>query len=192
MARKRLVDLYKEDKRNYEICLILTQKLSDEGVKKINENFKKLIEKEGGQVVECSVTKLMSFCYAINTSNNHKGYYVCFYSKMDSASINIVKAKLLVESEVLRVLIKLANPKKQSYGIFSSQYNTDAYKNKNKFFSYDDPVLLSRFLSERARIAGRKVTLGKNIAKNVSKKQRSVSKVIKTARAFALLPYQED
>lgn len=192
MARKRLVNLYKDDNRNYEICYIVSQRVSEEDLRKLNEMLKSEIEKhDGAKVVELSETKLISFAYTLNLNNN-KGYYVCCYVKCKPESIAKIRLKLSMESNILRVLIRLANPKKQSYGIFSPQYNTDAYKNKNKFFSYDDPNNLIKFLSEGSRISPRRMTVGKRISKNSSKMQRSVSKVIKTSRSFALLPYRED
>lgn len=192
MARKRLVNLYKDDKRNYEICYIVDQRLSEDALKKLNESIKIDIEKyDGVKVVEQSVTKLLTFSYLIG-SNHSKGYYVCCYVQSHPEYIKKIQTKLSMETGVLRVLIRIANPKKQSYGIFSPQYNTDGYKNKNRFFSYDDPNVLFKYLSEGARIAPRKITLNKKISKNSAKNQRSVARVIKTARAFALIPYTED
>lgn len=193
MARKRLVNLYSDGKRNYEICFIVHQRLSEEDLKKKVAVVKSIIEAEASsQVVDLVFTKIRSFSYAISTSSNLKGYYACAYTKADPSALVAIKHKISLEADVLRVLIVLANPKKQSYGIFSSQYETDSYKNKNKFFSYDDPNTLSRFLGERGRISSKKATLGKNAPKNQAKSQRAVSKVIKTTRFLSLLPYQED
>ncbi|WP_342262192.1 30S ribosomal protein S6 [Alphaproteobacteria bacterium endosymbiont of Tiliacea citrago] len=223
LARKRLVELYGDGKRNYEVCLILHQHLSEDEVKKKLSSLKAIIETEivqkkdeyqtskkrsklavnpsdentstvqVAEVVEASFTKIRSFSYPINDKSNSKGYYVCLYTKSSPSIVDIIKKKISLESDVLRVLISLANPKKQSYGIFSNQYETDAYKNKNKFYSYDDPNTLSKFLGEQARIAERKGALfNKKPPKNQSKIQRSVSKVIKTARFLSILPYREE
>lgn len=192
MPRKRLVNLYKDGSRNYEICYIVDQKLSEDAVKKLNDSVKSDIEKhEGVKVVEQSCTKLITFSYLVGDKNS-KGYYVCCYVKSQPGLIKKIREKLAMESSILRILIRLANPKKQSYGIFSPQYNTDAYKNKNRFFSYDDPNALFKYLSEGSRIAPRRITLGKKISKSSAKRQRSVARVIKVARAFALLPYTEE
>lgn len=200
MARKRLVGLYKDGKRNYEVCLIIHQRLSEEDLKKKLLSLKELLEteilvnsvKEKAEVVDTASTKIRSFSYAIQNNSNTKGYYACLYTKMSPLAVDALRKKISLESDVLRVLVVLANPKKQSYGIFSNQYETDAYKNKNKFFSYDDPNVLSRFLGEQARISERKSSMGKKPSKNQSKIQRSVSNVIKTSRFLSLLPYKED
>lgn len=222
MARKRLVELYNvgkknynEGKRNYEICLILHQRLSENELHKKLTIIKSIVETEipkdsvnvlrnfdsfgssnvffnKGEIVDIVSTKIRSFCYPIQNNSNLKGYYVCLYVKSDPAIVSIIKKKLSLESDVLRVLVVLANPKKQSYGIFSSQYETDSYKNKNKFYSYDDPNTLSRFLGESAKIAEKRITIGKKTSKNQSKIQRAVSKVIKTSRFLSLIPYKED
>lgn len=222
MARKRLVELYNAGKknynagkRNYEICLILHQRLSEDELNKKLVVIKSIIEAEipkdsinilrnfdsfgssdfssnKGEIVDIVSTKIRSFCYPIQNNSNLKGYYICVYAKIDPVIVSIIRNKLSLESDVLRVLVVLANPKKQSYGVFSNQYETDAYKNKNKFYSYDDPNTLSRFLGERAKIAEKKATIGKKTSKNQSKTQRAVAKVIKTSRFLSLLPYQED
>lgn len=200
MARKRLINLYADEKRNYEICLILHQRLSEEDLNKKLDSIKSIIQTEvkiqdtveRPQVVEVATTKIRSFSYSIQNKNNTKGYYSCLYTKAHPLVIEIIRKKISLESSVLRVLIVLANPGKQSYGIFSPQYETDAYKNRNKFYSYDDPNTLSKFLGEQARIAEKKRTLGKKINKFQSKIQRAVSKVIKTSRFLSLLPYKEE
>lgn len=200
LARKRLVELYGDDKRNYEICLILHQRLSEEELKKRLSSVRDIVEaevtvnsvKDKAEVVEITFTKIRSFSYPIQNNSNTKGYYACVYTKAAPSIVSVIRRRLSLESDVLRVLLVLANPKKQSYGIFSNQYETDSYKNKNRFYSYDDPNTLSRFLGEQARIAEKKSPVGRSVPKNQSKVQRAVSKVIKTARFLSLLPYQED
>ena len=184
MAKKTLVNFYKDSERNYEICLLINQKLSEKDLKTNLETIKKIIEKNNGKVVSIANTKIKDFAYPVSSSKEKKGYYACLYTKINPDKINELEKIIRLEDNVLRVGITLANPKKQSYGIFSGTYENSSIKNKNNFISYDDPNNLLRFIGERGKIINKK--------KNTALIQKQVSRTIKFARKMAILPFIED
>jgi len=195
LARKRLVKFYKGSQRNYEIPIIMSQKLSETELKAQLSEMRVMITKEfEAEVIDISNTSIRPYAYPIQTPNNKKGYFACMYIKANPEKIHEIRKKLSSENNVLRVFAILANPKKQSYGIFSPKYEEEysSHKNKNKLFSYDDPNTLLKFIGERGKIEGQKSIVGKKIVYNLAKKQRIISKTIKTARLLSILPYQED
>ena len=181
MARKRIVKFYKDNKRNYETCILISNRLDDSALKTRIEELKKIITNIGEEVIEVMHTRVKDFAYQLKKQKEQSGYFVCFYIKSSADKIDIIKNKLKVENDVLRIMTLLAKPKKQSYGIFSSNYEEN-YKNKNKFISYDDPNYLIKFLGERACII-------QNDKSTHNKKQRSLANSIKQARILSILPF---
>jgi ribosomal protein S6/ribosomal protein S18 len=191
LARKSLRSFYKGEKRNYEMCLIMTQKLSEDALKSKLGEVKSRVEEFNGEVIETVNTKVRTFEYPINTKSNTKGYYACLYFKLKPSEINPLKAKLSLEDSILRVLIVLADPKKQSYGMFSANYEDDAVRKNSQNVSYDDPNALLAYAGEAWKIVPTKRSQGSKISGGASKKQRKISKLIKTARSMALFPYKD-
>lgn len=185
MARKRLVNYYKDGKRNYEACVLISNKLDEAALKTKIEELKQIIVNIGEEVVEVMHTKIKEFAYKLQLSKEKTGYFVCFYLKASADKVEVIKNKIKVENDVLRIMILLAKPKKQSYGIFTPNYEEN-YKNKNTFVSYDDPNYLYKFLGECARI------IPSNNKSKHNKKQRLIAHTIKQARILSILPFIED
>lgn len=192
MARKRLINFYKGDKRNYEVALILNQKLSADALKQKIEDLKEIATSLGAEISHVAHTNLKSYAYPINSTNNKKGYYACFYLSMEPKNVAELSRKASIQDDVLRILVILSNPKKQSLGIFANNYEDDSYKPKKRIISYDDPNALIKFMGERGRIEPMKQTLGKNVTPGLAARQRVLSKEIKRSRFLSLLPYIEE
>jgi|GEM_PF-2952548 len=192
MARKRLIKFYKDGKRNYEVVLVLNQKLSIEALKQKIEDAKQIAVALGAEITHMANTSLKSYAYPIESTNNKKGYYACLYLSMNPANVAELNRKLSIQDDILRTFVILANPKKQSLGIFASNYEDDSYKPKRRMLSYDDPNALIKFLGERGRIEPMKQTLGRNVAPGLALRQRVLSKEIKRSRFLSLLPYIEE
>lgn len=192
MRTKRLRAYYQKngfDKRNYEVLVILNQKLSEQALKEKFEKFSEIIKELGGSVVEIAQTKIRSFAYFLNERNNLRGYYACIYVKLDPLKMIDLKRKFSLEEDILRIIIRLANPKKKSYGVFSAKYDEDGgtRANKNEFISFEDPNNLLKFLDESGQIIKLSTTSGK-----CSKKiHKGVSKEIKTSRIAAFLSHTQ-
>jgi len=78
---------------------------------------------------------------------------------MDPKIVSELQVKLSIQDDVLRTFVILANPKKQSLGLFASNYEDNSYSPKKRLISYDDPNLLIKFLGERGRIEPRKQSM---------------------------------
>lgn len=192
MSRKRLIRAYKGDTRKYEIACILSQTLTQEAAKNKMEELKAIATSMGATVENVSVTSLKSFSYAINSTNNKKGYYGCLYLNMKGENVAEMIRKFSIQDDVLRSLALLADPAKQGNGIFAANYEDESYKAKKRTFAYDDPNTLIKFLGERGRIEPRKQSLGRNVPAGLALRQRVISKAIKRSRFLSLLPYIEE
>lgn len=193
MAKKRLINFYKGEKRSYEVSFILNHTLSTEALKEKIEALKKLAQEEfNAEIKHIAQTGLKSYCYPINSTNNKRGYYGLLLIELKPENVSELLRKISIQDDVLRALIVLADPKKQNYGVFSNNYEEESQKTRNKVISYDDPNALIRFLGERGKIEPRKQSVGKKILKGIAIKQRIISKQIKIARFLSLLPYVEE
>lgn len=192
MSRKRLIRAYKGEERKYEIACILSQTLSQEAAKSKVEELKSIAVALGAKIENIAITNLKSFSYAIETTNNKKGYYACLYLFMKPENVSEMLRKFSIQDDVLRTLALLADPAKQSHGVFAANYEDESYKPKKKIISYDDPNTLIKFLGERGRIEPRKQSLGRNVPAGLALRQRVISKAIKRSRFLSLLPYIEE
>lgn len=192
MPRKRLIKSYRKYDRKYEFVSILSQELSLDSAKEKMEEIKAIATSFGGYIKLAALTNLKSYAYAINTPNNKKGYYCCIYLTIKPENVMEMKNKVSIQNHVLRTFIVLTHKDKQNNNIFSSNYEDDTHRNKKKLISYDDPNTLFKFLGERSKIEPKKQSLGRNIAKGVSLRQRKISKEVKRARFLSLLPYIEE
>lgn len=191
MSRKRLIKAYKGGMRNYEIAFILNQSLSAEGLKKKIDQLKEIAEELGATINHIASTALKSYAYPIASTNNKKGYYACIYASMKPENMAELVRKSSIQDDVLRILVVLSDPRKQTNGIFANNYEDDS-RPKQRFISYDDPNLLIKFLGERGRIEARKQSMGKRIGSGVAARQRVLSREIKRSRFLSLLPYIEE
>lgn len=191
MPRERLVSIYKNGKRNYEVTFIVKQTLSQEALAKKVEEAEKIARDCGAEIVETASTSLKSYAYPIEAKNNLRGYYACLYLKAEAKDISEIRRRFTLLDDVLRVLIILSNPQNFSKGIFDPNYEDESEK-KRRSFAYSDPNSLSRFVGERAKIDPRKQTPGKNMSKGVASRQRKISKNIKRSRYLSLLGYISD
>lgn len=192
MARKRIKNNYKSDTRDYEFAMIISQSLSVDEVNRKLEEISEIAKANGAQVRQVAKTSIKSYAYAINDRNNKKGYYACLYLSAKPSDIAEIRRKVSIQDNVLRIFVVLVNPKKFSLGIFSANYEDESSRNKKKFFVYNDPNTLLKFVGERGKIEPRKQPLSKRVTKGVATRQRNVSKIIKQARYMSLLPFVED
>ena len=192
MSKKRLIRAYKGETRKYEIACILSQTLSQDAAKNKMEELKAIATSLGASVENVALSNLKSFAYAINSTNNKKGYYGCLYLNIKGEDLAELIRKFSIQDDVLRTLALLADPTKQSHGVFAPNYEDETYKARKKVIAYDDPNTLIKFLGERGKIEPRKQSLGRNVPAGLALRQRLVSKAIKRSRFLSLLPYIEE
>ena len=192
MARKRIANYYKGELRDYEFSFIIHQTLSVDEVNRKLEEIATIAKENGAEVKQIAKTQIKSYAYSINERTNTKGYYACIYMSINPANIIEIKRKAALKDGVLRVFVMLINPKKFSLGIFSPNYEDENSRTKKKFFVYNDPNTLLRFVGERGKIEPRKQHSSKKISQGIAAKQRTISKAIKQARFMSLLPFVED
>lgn len=174
------------------MAFIINQTLSQEALKTKMEELQVIAKSLGAEIDHIATTSLKSYTYPIGSTANKKGYYACLYISIAPENVAELVRKCSIQDDVLRILILLADPNKQTHGIFASNYEDDSYKPKKRIISYDDPNVLIKFLGERGRIEPRKQSLGKNIAPDAALKQRMISREIKKSRFLSLLPYVEE
>lgn len=88
---------------NYELVYILSPKLSDEEVKKQNQNFIKFLEKNGAKNIKENFWGKKALAYEISSFSD--GIYTQFNFEIDPAKVQVIDKKLKLIDEIIRYLI---------------------------------------------------------------------------------------
>lgn len=96
--------------KDYEISCIFSGKFSEEEVKKIKENVKKLIEEVGGKILGEESWGKKQLAYPVKKEN--QGFYEFITFQINPLALADLEKKIRLMDEVLRYLIVLFLPKK--------------------------------------------------------------------------------
>ena len=86
----------------YETVFIARQELTDTQVKKMTEDFSKIITGQGGKIHKTESWGLRSLAYKIK--KNKKGHYVLIESEADGAAVIEMERQMRLHDDVLRYL----------------------------------------------------------------------------------------
>lgn len=90
--------------RNYEIMFIVRPTLSEEEIKKVSNNFAKIIEDNGGKITETKEMGQRELAYEIKDFKS--GYYFVFNVEAnDDKAIKEFDRLALISSDIVRHLI---------------------------------------------------------------------------------------
>lgn len=90
--------------RNYEIMFIVRPTLSEDEIKKVSNNFAKVIKDNGGNVTETKEMGQRELAYEINDFKS--GYYFVFeVEAKDDAAIKEFDRLALISGDIVRHLI---------------------------------------------------------------------------------------
>lgn len=90
--------------RNYEIMFIVRPTLSEDEIKKVSNNFAKVIKDNGGKVTETKEMGQRELAYEINDFKS--GYYFVFeVEAKDDAAIKEFDRLALISGDIVRHLI---------------------------------------------------------------------------------------
>ena len=91
--------------RNYEIMFIVRPTLSEDEIKKVSDNFAKVIKDNGGKVTETKEMGQRELAYEIKDFKS--GYYFVFEVEAnDDKAIKEFDRLALISSDIVRHLIK--------------------------------------------------------------------------------------
>jgi small subunit ribosomal protein S6 len=92
--------------RDYELVVIISPEVADDGIDSIVDKISQLISRDGGAVDETDRWGKRKLAYPIKRFL--EGYYILFRCKMKPASGKGLEASLRISEEVLRhLLVKL-------------------------------------------------------------------------------------
>ncbi|MGD9117882.1 MAG: 30S ribosomal protein S6 [Dehalococcoidia bacterium] len=89
--------------RDYELVVIISPEVAEDGIDGIVDNISQLISREGGTVDETDRWGKRKLAYPIK--HFLEGYYILFRCKMKPASGKGLEASLRISEEVLRHLL---------------------------------------------------------------------------------------
>jgi small subunit ribosomal protein S6 len=89
--------------RNYELVVIISPEVADEGIDGVVDNISRLISRDGGTVGEVDRWGKRKLAYPIK--HFLEGNYVLFRCKMKATSGKALEASLRISEEVLRHLL---------------------------------------------------------------------------------------
>ncbi len=87
----------------YECVVIARQDLSVQQAESLNENFKKVIEEQGGKVTKVEYWGLRQMAYRIR--KNRKGHYTLFNIDAPAPAVHELERILRINEDILRHLV---------------------------------------------------------------------------------------
>ncbi len=97
----------------YEMTYILNPVLDDEKFSELVSLVNKLIEDNGGEVVEVDEWGVRKLAYDIDKKSS--GYYVNLYFNAPADAIEVVERNMRINDDILRYLTLKYDPKMQRY-----------------------------------------------------------------------------
>lgn len=97
----------------YEFTYIINPVLEEEKFKETTEKVNKLVEDNGGDIVEVDEWGIKSLAYEINGKSN--GYYVNMYFNAPAAAIEVIERNVRINDDIMRYLTLKYDAKMQRH-----------------------------------------------------------------------------
>ncbi len=97
----------------YEFTYIINPVLEEDKFKETTEKVNKLIEDNGGEIVEVDEWGIKSLAYEINGKSN--GYYVNMYFNAPAAAIEVIERNVRINDDIMRYLTLKYDAKMQRH-----------------------------------------------------------------------------
>ncbi|HLD31761.1 MAG TPA: 30S ribosomal protein S6 [Patescibacteria group bacterium] len=110
--------------QNYELLLILPGTLAESEVAPVIENVKQIITENGGQEISVETDEKRRLAYPIK--NIRYGYFNLVFFQAETEVVEVIKKKLLIVPNVLRVLVSKYDPqvnksRKINFGLLAGE-----------------------------------------------------------------------
>lgn len=97
----------------YEFTYIINPVLEEDKFKETIEKVNKLVEDNGGEIVEVDDWGIKSLAYDINGKSN--GYYVNMYFNAPAAAIEVIERNVRINDDIMRYLTLKYDAKMQRH-----------------------------------------------------------------------------
>lgn len=97
----------------YEFTYIINPVLEEDKFKETTEKVNKLVEDNGGDIVEVDEWGIKSLAYEINGKSN--GYYVNMYFNAPAAAIEVIERNVRINDDIMRYLTLKYDAKMQRH-----------------------------------------------------------------------------